>query len=407
MRNTYKLLFYIKRQALAADGKASVMARITINKERAHFATHQRVRPCDWRPREGRAVGRSNANAMLNARLQAIRHAVDRCYYEVLLCRSRATAAEVRNRYFGREETPVLLLAFFREHNETFAGRIEAGRSRNTYNKYRCVYRHLCRYVLENFGKEDIAFGDLDRKFVEGFAAYLHRNRTHKINTVWIYMIALKHVLALAREKGYIQKDIFAGYSPNSEKTLRNYLSISEISNIARLKLSDVTLQFVRDVFLFSCFTGLAYVDIGRLKFSDLRTIDGKLWIVTRRCKTGGVISVPLFEIARSILSKYAEEAQDNRLFALPSNSWCNRCLRRIMEAATIRRRVTFHTARHTFATTITLSQGVSIEIISKLLGHANIRTTQIYAEVTHARLEHDMTRLEHRLAAKNLVWKG
>ena len=213
-------------------------------------------------------------------------------------------------------------------------------------------------------------------------------------------MIAFKHILMLARSRDLLSADLFAGYRLRSEFVARDYLTETEIRRLMLLAPTDRTQRLVLDAFLFSCFTGLSYIDIRQLKPANIRYTQGQLWIGTTRRKTGSEVYVRLFAVPNAILSRYLTDAADEPIFALPSNGWCNACLRRLLPEAGIVRPITFHVARHTFATTITLSQGVAIETISKLLGHRNIRTTQIYAAVTHAKLEGDMERLSRQLDA-------
>ena len=172
----------------------------------------------------------------------------------------------------------------------------------------------------------------------------------------------------------------------------------SEMCIRDRYENEDVTLQLVRDTFLFSCFTGLSYVDIRGLVPQNIQKINKQLWVNTTRRKTGSEVNVRLFTVPYNILLKYMPASGSGRIFDLPSNGWCNKCLDKIVAEAGIPKKITFHAARHTFATTITLSQGVAIETISKLLGHKNIRTTQIYANITHSHISGEMERLSKRI---------
>ena len=275
---------------------------------------------------------------------------------------------------------------------------VGTSRSKTTYYKYRSVYNHLENYISGKYERRDLPFRDLDREFLTGFHQYIAQECGHKKNTTWIYMIALKHILMLARGRGYLTTDLFANYKLHSEFVTRNYLSITEIRRLIRLDLDDVTLLLVRDAFLFSCFTGLSYIDLCTLTPEHIRQEGKQMWISTTRCKTGSEVNVRVFAIPYAILLRYNPMNRTKRIFNLPSNGWCNICLDRIMSLAGISRHITFHSARHTFATTITLSQGIAIETISKLLGHRNIRTTQIYATITHSKLDGDMERLSKRL---------
>ena len=398
MRNTFKVLFYIKKNAPLRNGNTPIMGRITINGQRTQLSTQLSVNPNLWSVSMGRVAGRSAVAVRINEQLSQIRFHIERCYNTLFYEHSLVTPGMVKEMYFGNDQRNETLLAFFRRHNEEFSRMVGISRSKTTYYKYRCVYDHLESYVNDRFNRKDLLFKELDKEFLTGFHQYIAQECGHKKNTTWIYMIALKHVLMLARSKGYMSKDLFSNYKLHSEFVSRNYLSLAEIRKLIRLELDDATLQLVRDAFLFSCFTGLSYIDLRLLTPQQIQQDGKQLWINTTRRKTGATVNVRIFAVPYAILLKYKPRQRNTQIFNLPSNGWCNICLERIMSLAGIPRHITFHSARHTFATTITLSQGMAIETISKLLGHKNIRTTQIYATITHSKLDGDMERLSKRL---------
>lgn len=397
-KNTFRILFYIKRNALLRNGSAPIMGRITINGERAQFSTRLSVDPQVWDPHSGRVLGRRAPAERINERLDRIRMRLEQCYESLLDHAQRLTPNAVKNLFFGREQHREQLLGFFRRHNEEFGRMVGINRSKATVYKYRCVCNHLESYIRTRYGRDDLEFGELDREFLYGFHRHISGACGCSKNTIWIYMIALKHILAQARSRGYLKADLFAGYKIRSERVLRGYLSIEEIRRLIRLDLPDRTQRLIRDAFLFGCFTGLSYVDIRQLTPQNIQYQDRQIWICTSRCKTASEVSVRLFPVAEAILSRHLPVPEDGRIFDLPTNGWCNACLQVVLQQAGISRHITFHCARHTFATTITLSQGVAIETICKLLGHKNIRTTQIYATLTHAKLANDMELLSERL---------
>ncbi len=401
MRNTYKLLFYIKKTALLKDGCAPIMARITICGQRVQLSTHLSVRQELWSTAGGQAKGRSREAERINRRLADIRYRIEQCYRTLFLAGSLVTPIMVKEAYLGISRTRCGLIGFFRQHNEEFEKMVGISRCRATYNKYRCVCHHVERYVGTVCRRREIAFDEIDRNFLAGFHAYIAREHGHKKNTVWVYMIALKHVLMLARSQGCLNRNPFADYKLHSEFVSRNYLTAAELEEVIRLELPAGTLRLVHDAFVFCCFTGLSYVDVRNLTRRQVQqTSRGPWWLDLSRHKTGTGVSVRLFDLPLAILNRYLPERPDDPIFDLPGNGWCNRCLERIAAAAGIDKRITFHSARHTFATTITLSQGVAIETISKLLGHKNIKTTQIYAVITHATLDREMNRLSERIDA-------
>ena len=404
MRNTFRILFYIKRNSLLRNGKAPVMARITINGERIQLSTQQAVTPSRWDTAAGRAAGRSEESQRINGALELMRARIARCYDRLVASGEPPTSLRVKELYSDDGGRQQMLLAFFRAHNDEFRSMVGVSRSVNTYNKYRSVYLHLSRFVAERYGCDDVPFYRLDRRFVTDFHGYIRRTAHRKPNTVWVYMIALKHILMLARNQGYMARDIFCNYKLRHETVTRNYLSLEEIRRVESLPLDSQSLRFVRDMFLFSCFTGLSYIDMRNLRFDNVQCMGREKWINTSRCKTGTAVSVRLFDLPQTIIERHASAGDGGRIFRMPSNGWCNMCLRRVMRAAGIERRITFHSARHTFATSITLSQGVAIETISKLLGHKNIRTTQIYASVTHTQLRREMSLLSKRMCRRPCV---
>ena len=398
MRNTFKVLFYIKKNAPLRNGNTPIMGRITINGQRTQLSTQLSVNPNLWDVSMGRAAGRSAVASHVNEQLSQIRFHIERCYNTLFYEHALVTPKMVKEMYFGNDQRNETLLAFFRHHNEEFSRMVGISRSKTTYYKYRCVYKHLENYVNDKFNRKDLLFKELDKEFLTGFHHYIAQECGHKKNTTWIYMIAFKHILMLARSKGYMDKDIFANYKLQSEFVTRNYLTMDEINRMMQYENEDVTLQLVRDTFLFSCFTGLSYVDIRGLVPQNIQKINKQLWVNTTRRKTGAEVNVRLFTVPYNILLKYMPASGSGRIFDLPSNGWCNKCLDKIVAEAGIPKKITFHAARHTFATTITLSQGVAIETISKLLGHKNIRTTQIYANITHSHISSEMERLSKRI---------
>lgn len=397
MRNTFSILFYLKRSAALRDGRAPIVCRLTINGRRVQLSTRLHAAPSSWNRERGCVSGRGEETVMVNQALSRFRYRIERCYHTLCYDHDEVTAPMVKSLLLGHSVRQERLLAFFRRHNEEFRSAVGVDRSRNTYYKYRCVCSLLTRYINEVCGHPDLPFSELDRAFLCGFHAYLLRQSPRRPSTVRIYMIALKHILLLARNRGCLAHDPFSNYRLKSAAAPRTYLTLDEVRRLQRLHPHTLTLRLVLDAFLFSCFTGLSYVDVKNLRAGDVRQSDDEYWLTVNRCKTGTAVDVRLFDLPLAIFTLYASRAGDT-LFPLPGNGWCNRCLKTLMSQAGICKPVTFHAARHTFATTITLAQGMPIETISKLLGHKSIKTTQIYAAVTHSLLSGEMRRLGERI---------
>lgn len=407
MRNTFKVLFYLKRSSLLRNGNAPIMGRITINGSRSQFATRLSLPPAAWDVAQNRAIGRTAEILFVNRELDAMRLRIEQCYETLRREAVPVTPPLLRKRCFADVAAHDTLLGFLRRHNEAVSRQVGVDRSRSTYYKYRSVEVHLERFLSARYGRKDLGLAELDHDFLVGFHGYLLREAGRRKNTVWVYLTALKHVLSRARTKGLPVADLFADYKLRSERVERNFLSTQELDRLSGLAALSPSMRLVRDSFLFSCFTGLSFIDLKLLRMHHLRRVGRSWWIETTRRKTGSRVQVRLFDLPCAILRKYMPAEYSQAIFPLPSNSWCNHCLEHLMKLAGISKRITFHSARHTFATTLTLSQGMSIETISKLLGHSNIRTTQIYATITHDHLDNEMNRLSKRVGALCARWQA
>lgn len=291
------------------------------------------------------------------------------------------------------------VLAFFARHNRDFSKKVGCGRSRSTYLRYRIVCGHLEDYVRHRYRSEDRLLSALRPSFVDGFDTWLRKRRRLSPNTVWGYMIVLKHVLALAGSEGLMTVNPFSSYVNSYSPVDRGYLSEEDLMKFMSVRATTRIEETVRDMFLFSAFTGLSYIDIRNLREENLKQFfDGNWWIVTRRRKTRVESSVRLLEIPLRIIGKYRGRMKDGRLFPVPSNNCCNENLKRLAARCDIRTHVTFHVGRHTFAT-MSLNRGMPVETLSRILGHTNIRTTQIYAKITNRKISEDMARLADGLS--------
>jgi site-specific recombinase XerD len=235
--------------------------------------------------------------------------------------------------------------------------------------------------------------------FLCDFEIYLMTTVGCNANTSAKFMQFLKRIIIIARNNGMITADPFANYKIHMTKVDRGYLTQEDIEKLLKKQFTIKRLELVRDIFVFSCFTGLAYIDVKNLTDKEIRTsFDGKLWIMTKRQKTNVQSNILLLDVPKMILEKYKGKAIDNKLLPILSNQKMNAYLKEIGDVCEIDKEITFHLARHTFATTITLARGVPIETVSKMLGHTNITTTQIYARITDSKISNDMQALAIKL---------
>ena len=407
MKKSCKVLFYIKRNAPLRSGLVPIMGRITVDGQRTQFSTRLALPPEAWDVAQNRAVGRSLEMAQINRALDEMRIGLEQSFAELRRKGLDVTPNAIRDRYFQGGELCEGLVALVARHNASFRRQVGIDRSQSSLYKYQSVQRHLERFTPRHTGAGDLPLHALSREFLTAFHGYLLREMGHRKNTIWVYMAALKHILQWARRNGVHFDDPFVDYRLRSEQVSRQVLTEAELERLMRVELPDETLRLVRDIFLFSCFTGLSFIDLQRLTWAQLVCQGEHWWIETTRRKTGSQVQVRLLEVARSILEKYAPADRNAPIFALPSNSWCNRCLARLMRHCGIEKHITFHAARHTFATTLALSNGMPIETISRLLGHSSIRTTQIYATVTRDHLDRELSRLSERLEPLAACWRS
>lgn len=267
-------------------------------------------------------------------------------------------------------------------------------RTYETLKHYRVVRKHLSAYIQKQYDRSEMPFGEIRHAFVIGFDTWMRKELSLSPNSVWGYMTILKHICTLARNEGLMGINPFASYVNRYTKVDRGYLNEEEISRLASVDTSSYTQELVRDLFVFSAFTGLSYIDIKGLRKENIHCLfDGNWWIVKRRQKTKVESSVRLLEVPLKLVRKWNGSATDGHLFPVPSNTCCNKTLRILTKRCGIDRRVTFHVGRHTFAT-LALNRGLPIESLSSILGHTNIRTTQIYAKITRKKISEDMVLL-------------
>ncbi len=292
------------------------------------------------------------------------------------------------------------ILEFFARHNEEFSEKVGYSRTKGTYVRYQVVYHHVKDYIRKRYAKKDLEINQIGASFVEGFDTWLRSGRGLSPNSVWGYIIVFKHILALARNEGLTDINPFASYVNAYTPVDRGYLSEDELRRFMAVPMLTPMEELVRDLFLFSVFTGLAYIDIRNLHVDNLKQAhDGTLWVIKRRQKTRVESNVLLLDVPLRIIEKYCGRGLKGRLFPVPSNNCCNMHLRQLAERCGLRQHLSFHIGRHTFAM-LALNRGMPIETLSRILGHTSIRTTQIYAKISNQKISADMAALAKQLSA-------
>ncbi|WP_144281941.1 site-specific integrase [Chryseobacterium echinoideorum] len=393
-RSTFKLLFYLKKNEPKKNGNVPVMGRITIDGIPKSFSTKLDINPNNWDLKHGRVLGKSAQALGTNLKLDNIRVRIKKIYDDMLKDEGFTTAQKVKLSFLGVGVMDDAILKVFKDQNEDFERMVSKGkRSQNTYNKYKTVYNHLNEFIKERYHREDLAFRELTSDFIREFDFFLRIDKECTHNTVWVYTMPVIALADLAIKKGLIRQNPFEDYEISMEETDRSYLLKENVEKLMLLKPSKDKYEFVKDIFIFSCFTGLSYIDIQKLKWSNIQSFfDGHQWIISRRKKSDVASNVRLLEIPKLIIEKYRGLTRNDYVFPVPSNATCNSHVKKMIEEAEIvtEQKITFHTARHTFATMF-LTEGVPLESLSKMMGHKNISTTQIYAKITNQKISKDM----------------
>lgn len=372
MKSTFKVLFYLKKGSEKRNGEVAIMARITVDGKICQFSTKQNILPENWNVKAGKATGK--AAGQINKMLDDVKASLNHIYHEQQRRDNYVTAEKVKNEFLGHSENHATLLDLFVKHNNDVKQLIGISKSASTYQKYEVTRKHLEKFLMYKYKLSDIALQEINLMFITDFEVYLKTIGKCNSNTTAKFMQFFKRIILIARNNGIITGDPFANYKIRIQKVDIGYLTEEEIEKILKLNLVSERLEHVRDLFIFSCFCGLAYIDVAGLRKEHIRkSFDGNLWIMTKRVKTGTNVNVPLLDIPKMILNKYKNKLPNGKILPIISNQKLNSYLKEIADLSGIRKNLTFHTARHTFATTTTLSKGVPIGTVSKMLGHTNI----------------------------------
>ena len=393
-----KVAFYLKRNETNAEGRCPVMGRLTVGGSKCVFSAKMLAPRSLWM--SGRAKGKSAEAVEINRRLDELRASALAIYREQSAVHERITANEVKCLLLGMAYGQETLLDYFRRYIEHFEKRVGVNRTAKSVCTYRCACGHVGRFLSERLRLSDIPFSALDRSFIDKFDLYLRTERRLAPNTVVLYMSRLHTVISKTIAAGIITADPFAGYEPPRPERRRRYLTSEELRRLMTTPLSVPKLYLVRDLFLFSCYTGISYGDMCRLTAANLETAeDGTVWIKATREKTNIEFEIPLLDLPLHIIDKYRDTAPDGKMLPMYGNSELNKGLKHLATVCGIDHKLTFHMARHTYATEITLSHGVPMETVSRMLGHSRVDTTQIYAQVTDNKIDTDTQSLDERIA--------
>lgn len=402
LEKNFNLLFYLKRPKNYNNGPIPVYLRITVDGLRTEIATARSCEPERWNSHSGRANGTKEDIKSLNSFLDTLQLKVFEVRRISIESNTQVTSTLLKNILRGETGKPKMILEIYQEHNDRFAELVGKEFSLATLLRYKISLEHTRNFILLKYHRSDLELTALDYDFIASYVHWLKTIRNCCHNTTAKYIANFRKIVYECLKQGWLQRDPFLGFKLTQKEVKKEILSMKEIELMTITKFQSKRLEQIRDIFLFCCYTGLAYIDIKNLKRTDIKIgIDGEDWIFTSRQKTDVDTRIPLLPFAKNLVEKYRLNTQciiQGSVLPVPCNQKMNVYIKEVADICGIEKALTSHIARHTFATTITLSNGVPIETVSKLLGHTNLRTTQHYAKILDMKVSSDIQTLKNKL---------
>ncbi|WP_339919575.1 site-specific integrase [uncultured Flavobacterium sp.] len=395
MKTKITLHFYAKSTKTNAAGLLPIYVRLTVDGNRMEFSTKKFIDSAKWSPEMSKMKGNTENARSLNEYLDLLKSKIFDIQME-LIHRNEPLKIEVfKNRLLGIQDNQRMLIPIFQDHNNKIKELVGKEYAPGTLERYTTSLKHTVEFLDWKYKVSDIDIKKIDHAFIMEYEFFLRSVRNCANNTAVKYIKNFSKIIKICLANHWIDRNPFANYKAKVKEVERVYLSEGEIETIINKDFKTERLSLVRDIFLFSCFTGLAYIDVKNLTKSHISLgIDGEKWIFTHRQKTETASKIPILPITQMIIDKYEDHPEccnQDKLLPILSNQKMNAYLKEIAGVCGIDKELTFHIARHTFATTVTLTNGVPIESVSKMLGHKNLRTTQHYAKVLDKKVGEDM----------------
>lgn len=399
MRNSVTFgIVFIPKSSKAKNGKAPLYARITLNGERIELSLQRRITLTLWDERKSRLRGYCAESIQVNGSLDRIYNKIYESFRQLQNENKLLNVSAIKQRYLGADDSFKKLSELLDYHTENMKSILKYGTMKNYYT----TERYLYKFLFKQFKAEDIYLKQINYQFITDFEHFLRTYKPKRArkaptnNGVMKHLERLKKLLNLAQKLEWVEKDPFSKFKLKFKTSERAFLNEAELKSIEDYLFTKINHQQTRDVFIFSCYTGLSWIDVKNLKHENIVIgIDGREWIFTSREKTAKPVKIPILPKAMEIIKKYVINAEcSGYLLPVYSNQKTNEYLKEIAKSVKLGKKLTFHVARHTFATTVTLSKGIPMETVSKLLGHSKLSTTQIYARVLESKLSSDMERI-------------
>jgi site-specific recombinase XerD len=405
---SFGLLFYLKKPKNYVKGEIPIYLRITVDGVTKELSLKRSCDPNRWNSDAGRASGTKENVKTLNNYLETYQAKVYEAKRKLIESNQIITASAIKDILVGNDQRNKMLIKIFENYNNDVEKLIGKDYSESTWEKYDRTKRLTQEFIKWKYKVDDIHIKQLDFEFVTQLEIWFKTIRKCNQNTTMKYISILNMIVIFCLDNNWLNHNPFARFAIKKEEVDPVFLTKEEIQAIADKEINIERLQRIRDVYLFCCFTGLCYADIEKLKRTEISIgIDNELWVFTSRLKTDIKSRIPLLPVTLQILEKYSHDPEcvnANKVLPVLTNQKYNAYLKELADICGITKRLTTHTARHTFGTTVTLSNGVPIESVSKMLGHKKISTTQHYARVLDIKVSEDMQKLKSRLKSKSSI---
>lgn len=402
MSEELKVSFYLRHKEVKKDGTVPIMGRISIGKQMAQFSAKLSVPISLWDIKAARALGKSKVATELNRTLDKIVVSIHASHEGLIERKGSATPKEVTIAFQGMASGQESLLGYCDKFHKMMLQRVGINLKAKSCDQYRIAFNYLREFLKAKYNLKDISFGALDYSFIEKFDHYLRIERKFKPNSVVGIIGRIKLMIKRAITDDVIVFDPFISFRSEGEESKPKTLTRQELEQIMTTPLDIPSRYLVRDLFLFSAFTGISFSDIRNLKYSDLTTNDdGTVWIHSKRMKTGVEFHVPLLALPIKLIDKYRGTTEGEHLFRMLSNTKTNFHLKKTAQMCGIDKCLCFHSARHCYASVVTLSQGIPMETVSRMLGHSTIKSTRIYAQISYEKVDGDMRLLAKKIKGK------
>lgn len=403
MKAKITLHIYAKTTKANATGQLPIYIRLTVDGQRFEFSSKKFIEKSKWSPELSKMKGNSEEARTINNYLDLMKSKVFDIQMELIHKNEELSLENFKSRILGTHHRERMIIPIYQNHNDKIEDLIGNGYAYGTLERFKISLKHLQEFIFWKYNVSDISIAKIDYAFITEFEFYLRSVKKCNNNTAVKYVRNFRKIIKICLDNDWLDKNPCSRYEGKMKGVERDYLTEEELNRIYNKRFSSERLNLVKDIFIFSCYTGLAYVDVKGLKKDHIAIgIDGEKWIFKNRQKTDTKSKIPVLPIAQEIIQKYSDHPKclnEDSVLPILTNQKMNAYLKEIGDLCDISKEITFHMARHTFATSVTLTNGVPIETVSKILGHKNIQTTQHYAKILDKKVSEDMQILRNKFS--------